>query len=54
LALDEYNRLSGKAFAKCAIVLPGNQDMITLAAAAEKYFANTAGIKTASFDMKML
>jgi hypothetical protein len=40
LALDEFNRLSGKSSAKSAVVLPDNQGRITLAAAAEKYFAN--------------
>jgi len=37
LALDEFNRLSGKTSAQSSSVLPGR---ITLAAAAEKYFAN--------------
>jgi integrase len=40
LALDEFNRLSGKASAQSAIVLPGGAGTITLAAAAEKYFDN--------------
>ncbi len=40
LALDEFNRLSGKRSAKSAVVLPDNQGRITLAAAAEKYFEN--------------
>ena len=33
LALDEFNRLSGKRSAKSAVVLPDNQGRITLAAA---------------------
>jgi hypothetical protein len=40
LALDEFNRLSGKTSAQSPAVLPGSADRITLAAAAEKYFAN--------------
>ncbi len=40
LALDEFNRLSGKTSAQSSAVLPGSADRITLAAAAEKYFAN--------------
>lgn len=40
LALDEFNRLSGKAPAQSAVVLPDSPDRITLAAAAEKYFTN--------------
>ncbi len=40
LALDEFNRLSGKASAQSAVVLPDSPDRITLAVAAEKYFAN--------------
>ena len=39
LALDEFKRLSGKA-AQRAIVLPDSPGRITLAVAAEKYFAN--------------
>jgi integrase len=40
LALDEFNRLSGKASAKNAVVLPDSVGRITLAAAAAEYFAN--------------
>jgi len=40
LALDEFNRISGKASTKSSITLPGSPGRITLAAAAEKYFAN--------------
>jgi len=40
LMLDEYNRLSGKTSAQCSSVLPGSAGRITLAAAAENYFAN--------------
>jgi hypothetical protein len=40
LALDEFKRLSGKASAQSAVVLPDSAGRITLAAAAEKYFAN--------------
>jgi integrase len=40
LALDEFNRLSGKASTQKSLALPGTADRITLAAAAEKYFAN--------------
>ncbi len=40
LALDEFNRLSGKTSAQSSSVLPGSAGRITLAAAAEKYFAN--------------
>lgn len=40
LALDEFNRLSGKASAQSAVVLPDSPGRITLAAAAEKYFDN--------------
>ncbi len=40
LALDEFNRLSGKGSAKSAVVLPDNHGRLTLAAAAEKYFEN--------------
>jgi hypothetical protein len=40
LALDEFNRLSGKASAQSAVVLSDSAGRITLAAAAEKYFAN--------------
>jgi integrase len=40
LALDEFKRLSGKASAQSALVLPDSAGRITLAAAAEKYFAN--------------
>jgi site-specific recombinase XerD len=40
LALDEFNRLSGKGSAKNAVVLPDNHGRLTLAAAAEKYFEN--------------
>ena len=40
LALDEFNRLSGKASTQSAVVLPDSPDRITLAVAAEKYFAN--------------
>src|SRR5258708_12276038 len=38
LALDEFNRLSGKGSAKSAVVFPDSVGRITLAAAAEKYF----------------
>ena len=38
LALDEFKRLSGKASAQSALVLPDSAGRIT--AAAEKYFAN--------------
>ena len=40
LALDEFNRLSGKTSAQSSSVFPGSAGRITLAAAAEKYFAN--------------
>jgi integrase len=40
LALDDFKRLSGKASAQSALVLPDSAGRITLAAAAEKYFAN--------------
>jgi integrase len=40
LAFDEFNRLSGKTSAQSSSVLPGSAGRITLAAAAEKYFAN--------------
>jgi hypothetical protein len=40
LALDEFKRLSGRASAQSTVVLPDSPDRITLAAAAEKYFAN--------------
>jgi len=40
LALDEYNRLNEKGSAKNSVVLPDGSGRITLAAAAEKYFAN--------------
>jgi hypothetical protein len=40
LALDELKRLSGKASAQSAVVLPNSPARITLAAAAERYFAN--------------
>ena len=40
LALDEFNRLSGKASGQSAVVLQDNPGRITLTAAAEKYFAN--------------
>ena len=40
LALAEFKRLSGKASAQCLLVLPDSAGRITLAAAAEKYFAN--------------
>ena len=40
LALDEFNRLSGKGAAKSPIALPDGSGRITLAAAAEKYFEN--------------
>ena len=40
LALDEFKRLSGKASAQSAVVLPDNPGRITLTAAAEKYLGN--------------
>jgi integrase len=40
LAFDEFNRVSGKTYAQCALVLPDGPGRVTLAAAAEKYFAN--------------
>jgi integrase len=40
LVLDEFNRLSGTTSAQSSSVLPGSAGRITLAAAAEKYFAN--------------
>jgi integrase len=40
LALDQFNRLSGKTSAQSSAVLPGSAGRITLTAAAEKYFAN--------------
>lgn len=40
LALDEFNRLSGKGSANSTVVLPDGSGRITLAAAAEKYFEN--------------
>ena len=40
LALDEFNRLSAKGSAQSAVVLPDSSGRITLAAAAEKYFAD--------------
>src|SRR4029077_16396211 len=40
LALDEFKRLSGKGCADSTVVLPDDSDGITLAVAAEKYFAN--------------
>jgi hypothetical protein len=40
LALDEFKRLSGKASAHSAVVLSDSAGRITLAAGAEKYFAN--------------
>jgi len=40
LALDEFNRLSGKASAQSSVALPDSIGGITLAAAAEKYFTN--------------
>jgi integrase len=40
LSLDEFNRLSGKGSAQSAVVLPDPSGRITVAAAAEKYFAN--------------
>ena len=40
LALDEFNRLSGKGSAKSTVALLDGSGRITLAAAAEKYFAN--------------
>lgn len=40
LALDEYNRLSGKGSSQSTVVLPDGSGTTTLAAAAEKYFAN--------------
>jgi integrase len=40
LALDEFNRFSGKGSAQSAVVLPDSPGRITLAAAAEKYFSN--------------
>jgi len=41
LALDEYNRLNGKGSPQSMVVLPHDSGRISLAAAAEKYFANT-------------
>jgi hypothetical protein len=40
LALDEYSRLNSKTAAHSALAVPGNSSRVTLAAAAEKYFAN--------------
>jgi hypothetical protein len=40
LALDEFNRFSGKASTQSSLALPDSPGRITLAAAAEKYFAN--------------
>ena len=40
LSLDEFNRLSGKGAAQDSALLPDSSGRITLAAAAEKYFAN--------------
>lgn len=40
LALDEFNRLSGRGAAPGSALLPDSSGKITLAAAAEKYFAN--------------
>jgi hypothetical protein len=40
LALDEFNRLSEKATTQSLLALPDSAGRITLAAAAEKYFAN--------------
>ena len=40
LSLDEFNRLSGKGAAHGSALLADNSGRITLAAAAEKYFAN--------------
>ena len=40
LALDEFNRLSGKASTQSSLALPDSACRITLAAAAEKYFSN--------------
>ncbi len=40
LALDEYKRLSEKGSAESAVVLPEDSGRITLAVAAERYFAN--------------
>ena len=40
LALDDYKRLSAKASSQSSVVLPDSEGRITLAAAAEKYFAN--------------
>jgi hypothetical protein len=40
LALDEFNRLSAKGSAQSAVALLDSPDRITLASAAEKYFAN--------------
>jgi len=41
LALDEYNRLNGKGSPQSTVVLPHDSGRINLAAAAEKYFANS-------------
>jgi hypothetical protein len=40
LALDEFDRLSGKVSTQTSCAVPGTACRITLAAAAEKYFAN--------------
>jgi integrase len=40
LALDEFNRLGRQASTQTSLVLPDSAGRITLAAAAEKYFAN--------------
>jgi integrase len=40
LALNEFNRLSGKGSAQSSVVLSDSPGKITLAAAAEKYFSN--------------
>jgi integrase len=40
LSLDEFNRLSEKGAAQGSALLPDSSGRITLAAAAEKYFAN--------------
>ena len=40
LALDEFKRLSGKNSTESTLIFPGDSGRLTLAAAAEKYFAN--------------
>lgn len=40
LALDEFDRLSGNVSAQSSIALPDGSGKVTLAAAAEKYFAS--------------